>query len=486
MSLDARELSQVVAELAPLAGARLAEVRVHAEKALTLELSTPAGAVHLLLSAEPDATRLHAASHRYPRPDEPFPFQVVLRRELAGARLLSLELSPGDRVVTLAFAAAGGARRLVAELTGRHGNLLLVGDDGLVRAAAGRDLSQRRDLVPGQPYVPPGSPGPGGPPRDRFTPVAGARFPLSAAIERHHLALEEEKRLEAGRKRLRDPVRAGLARLGRALEKLADEAARVPAAEEDRRVADLLKTSLHRVKRGQASVTVTEWTEQGPREVVVGLDPALTPQANMERAYKRYRRIVESAARVAARTDEVRAKVAALQALLSELDGAEAGELPRLEREARKLGAGPRPPPRPKQRRDEAPGLPYRSFRSLAGVAILVGKGAAQNDTLTKRHARGNDLWLHARGVPGSHVVVRVGKGPGPDQETLLDAAHLAAHFSDARGAPVADVAWTRVKYVKKPRGAAPGAVEYHQEKVLGLRIEPGRVERLLAEEEPG
>ncbi len=109
---------------------------------------------------------------------------------------------------------------------------------------------------------------------------------------------------------------------------------------------------------------------------------------------------------------------------------------------------------------------------------------AAENDALTRAVARGNDLWLHARGVGGAHVVARLDRGKAPDQETLLDAAHLAVHFSDARGASQADVAYTRAKHVRKPRGAAPGAVLYVQEKVILLRVEPARVERLLAEEE--
>jgi predicted ribosome quality control (RQC) complex YloA/Tae2 family protein len=115
-----------------------------------------------------------------------------------------------------------------------------------------------------------------------------------------------------------------------------------------------------------------------------------------------------------------------------------------------------------------------------------VGKGAAENDQLTVRVAKGNDVWLHARGQKGAHVVVRLEKGKAPDGETLLDAAHLAAHFSDARGEPQVDVAYTRAKYVKKPKGAAAGAVTYSQEKVLGLRVEGARVERLLSEEEGG
>jgi predicted ribosome quality control (RQC) complex YloA/Tae2 family protein len=97
--------------------------------------------------------------------------------------------------------------------------------------------------------------------------------------------------------------------------------------------------------------------------------------------------------------------------------------------------------------------------------------------------ARGNDLWLHALGQAGAHVVVRLGGRP-VDQESLLDAAHLAAHFSDARGEPQAEVACTAAKHVRKGRGSAPGAVTYSQERVLQLRLEPARVARLLADEE--
>jgi predicted ribosome quality control (RQC) complex YloA/Tae2 family protein len=118
----------------------------------------------------------------------------------------------------------------------------------------------------------------------------------------------------------------------------------------------------------------------------------------------------------------------------------------------------------------------------VAGLALLVGRGAAENDATT-RMARGNDLWLHVRGQAGAHVVVRLG-GAQADQDSLLDAATLAVHFSDARGEPQVEVACTRAKYVKKARGAAPGAVTYSQERMLHLRTEPARLARLLAEEE--
>jgi predicted ribosome quality control (RQC) complex YloA/Tae2 family protein len=458
-------------------------VRAPSERAISLELFGRAGPVRLLLSAEADLTRVHAASERVPRGDPPGRFEQLLRAELVGARLAAIETLAGDRVVALRLEGPRGEARLVAELTGRHGNLFLVGADGLIRASAGRNLSDRRPLVPGAPYLPPAPPQAPGAPALRFAPVPNERFPLSAAVERAYAAKEAERRLAEGRRRLREPVRAALASAARALARLAEEAARVPAAEADRRTADLLKSNLRLVKRGMREVAVTEWTEEGPREVTLALDPALAPQANLERYYRRYRRIVDSAARVAERTAEVRAREAGLRALLARVDAAAGEELPRLEKEARRLGAAPRRAPAPRRKREE-PALPYRTFRALDGTAILVGRGAAENDALTRAVARGNDLWLHVRGVTGAHVVVRLERGKAPEQDTLLDAAHLAIHFSDARGEPQADVAYTRAKHVRKPRGAAPGAVVYTQEKVILLRVEPARLERLLAEEE--
>ena len=489
MSLNAAEIEAVVAELAPLAGARVDAVRAPGERAVALELFGRGGPVRLLLSAEADLTRLHATGERVPRRGPGGRFEQLLRAGLVGERLAAIETLHGDRVVALRFQGARGEVRLVAELTGRHGNLFLVGADGAIRASAARNLSERRRLVPGAPYVPPAPPPDPGTPTVRFEPVPGERFPLSAAVERAYAIREAERRLAEARRRLREPARAGLARATRALARLADEAARVPAAEADRRTADLLKTNLRHVKRGMREVAVTEWTEDGAREVTVALDPALSPQANLERYYRRYRRIVESAVRVAERTAEVRARETALRALLARVDAAGEDDLPRLEKEARRLGAGPRRAPAPApgvRRKREPPALPYRTFRAPDGTEILVGKGAAENDALTRTVARGNDLWLHARGVTGAHVVVRLDRGKAPDQETLLDAAHLALHFSDARGEPQADVAYTRAKNVRKPRRSAPGAVVYTQEKVILLRVEPARVERLLADEEGG
>jgi predicted ribosome quality control (RQC) complex YloA/Tae2 family protein len=111
-----------------------------------------------------------------------------------------------------------------------------------------------------------------------------------------------------------------------------------------------------------------------------------------------------------------------------------------------------------------------------------VGRSARDNDALTFKVARGNDVWLHARGLQGAHVLLP-GAGEAPDSRALGDAALLAAHFSSARGEERAEVAWTRRKHVRKPRGAAPGAVTISQEKTLRLRKDEARLAALLRSE---
>lgn len=127
--------------------------------------------------------------------------------------------------------------------------------------------------------------------------------------------------------------------------------------------------------------------------------------------------------------------------------------------------------------------LPYRTFRSGSGARILVGRSARDNDALTFGCARGNDLWLHARGVQGSHVVVP-DPGDSPDSRTLGDAALLAVHFSRARGEDRAEVTWTRRKQVRKPKAAPPGSVVATQERALMVRVSQARLAELLSSEE--
>jgi predicted ribosome quality control (RQC) complex YloA/Tae2 family protein len=129
---------------------------------------------------------------------------------------------------------------------------------------------------------------------------------------------------------------------------------------------------------------------------------------------------------------------------------------------------------------------PYRTFLARSGRKLLVGKGAADNDALTLKVGRPHDLWIHAKDRTGAHVIVPIDKGQTCPAEDLVDGAHLAAHFSDAREEKVVDVQYTDRRYLRKPKGSPPGFVVVDREKVIVLRVQPEILSTLLEREDVG
>jgi predicted ribosome quality control (RQC) complex YloA/Tae2 family protein len=116
---------------------------------------------------------------------------------------------------------------------------------------------------------------------------------------------------------------------------------------------------------------------------------------------------------------------------------------------------------------------------SIDGLPIYVGRNARENDALTFGEARPDDLWLHAQGAPGSHVVLRLEKGADPSHETLRDAAALALLYSDLKKSGKGEVIYTRRKFVRKVKGKSPGAVTVTQEKTIFISLDRARLDRL-------
>lgn len=482
MSLSATEIEEVVAELAPLEGARVQKIWTPAPRVVVFDLRAR-GESHLLLaSALPDETRIHRASRRPDSPPTPLAFQGLLRAHLDPARLATLRAVPGDRVVRMDFETPAGPRSLVAELLGRHGNLILLGPDDRILGLAVPSPSTTRILRVGEVYtLPPPKPGRDAPPR--FPPKEGEAFSMSRAIEAHYTPLSIEREGKEARREASRLLAQARRRAESALEKVEREAARAQDADELLRMGELLKPMLGRIERGRSWVEATEYRESGPTSVRIPLRPELSPRENLERYFKEYRRMVAARARIAQRREELEAARERALELQARLEAAETPEaIEEVRAEARSLGRrGAREAAAPGRARSER--LPYRRFRSATGKAILVGRGARDNDALTFRVAKGRDLWLHARGLPGAHVVVPLDRGQAADSETFLDACALAAHFSRARDEAVTEIASTQVKHLRKPRGGAPGAALLTQEKTTLYRRDLDRIERLLRSE---
>ncbi len=447
----------------------------------------------LRISADPDAPRIHLQHERVPRHEGPLgPFFRQLAVELADAELTSLAQVANDRAVILEFAhgAAGARRALIVELFGRRANLVLVGPEDRVidMLVPSRSAAGPARLAPGEIWRRP--PGTGAdpeptrlaatfPPPTAPPPRASISAPLSWIVESSLGAQAREALHARALTRLEERLQRKLKRARTLVTGLEHKLTASTEFERVRRDGELLKAHLHVARRGLSSIEVPDLFEEGAPLRTIELEPRASPQENLTRLFdrakklERARRVVESELAIArARIDALTEYVARAHARESDpaaLDdeAVAAGLLdPLQEADARK-------------RKQPTPRLPYRVFHSQRGTEIRVGRSARDNDDLTFRAARGNDVWLHTADAPGSHVVLKVGRDE-PDAEDVLDAAHLAVHFSPLRGGGGAGVHVARVKDVKKPRGAKPGLVSVAGGKVLRVRVETARLEKLL------
>jgi predicted ribosome quality control (RQC) complex YloA/Tae2 family protein len=191
--------------------------------------------------------------------------------------------------------------------------------------------------------------------------------------------------------------------------------------------------------------------------VEVELDPTLSPTENADRWYEAARKRERADARIPGLLAGARAE---LEKWRRALEAAEGGAVPGWAAEAVAAGGAG-------GGRGDSESLPYRVYLTSGGLEVRVGRSARHNDELTFHHSAPGDIWLHARSVPGSHVILRWRFQDAPPARDLLEAATLAALYSKARSSALVPVDWTRRKHVRKPRGAAPGAVIPQQVKTL-------------------
>ena len=471
MVMTSADIRLVVAEATPLlVDSRVQRVDQPTERSLCLTLAKPGGKACLFCSVYPGFSRIHLAPGRV-RGDSPRRFGQYLRKHLRGARIVAVRQTPGDRVVELAFEGPGDVKRLVFEVFGRNANVIALREDRKIADALRVVEGERRKIAPGEPYAAPPvlKSGPGRPDPDALAADSPSRYFREFYESREQEAAFEKRRGELASRVAREkkPARKRIA----GAETSIRSASR---AEELRRNGELLKANLGRVTESAKEAPVRDFSEQGAPEVVIRLDPKLSPQANVQSFFRRAKKLERGAVEARGRKTEAEERLRRVEALEARIEGARSIEdLDSLESETQAL-LGVR-----QRDKGERPAGP-RQFKSADAWDILVGRNADENDRLAFRLAKGNDLWLHAKGVSGSHVVVPTPRGKSVPAETLVDAATLAAYFSGARGSQRVEVDYTQVKYVRRLRKAPPGTVVLTQSKTLNLRVEKVRLERLL------
>lgn len=287
----------------------------------------------------------------------------------------------------------------------------------------------------------------------------------------------------------KDVVARARAKVARRAEAVRGDLAKMAEAESIIATAQWLVAEAARAPRGAREMVVTDWSSGEAKELRVPLDPGKPARPQVEAMFKRGRRLRAGRPFAERRLAEASGRDEALARVLAALDAApDLAAVDALLAEAK--AASPRDlalpggaPARGRSRPGE-PSRPFRTFVAAGGARVLVGKGGEKNDQLTFKIAGPHDLFVHTKGIPGAHVIVPLVKGKTCPPDLLADAALLAAHFSRAKDEAVVDVEYTQRKYLKKPRGAAPGLVVLERERVMALRSAPDRLRALLEAEE--
>jgi predicted ribosome quality control (RQC) complex YloA/Tae2 family protein len=549
MALNSAEVSRVLDEIAPaILGGSVQKIFQPAQDAITLEIHKQHRTVLLLLSADPDTARIHLLRSRPANPPAPPDFCQFLRAHLEGGRLVGVEQWRGDRIVRLTIAGHDGPLLLVAELTGRGANLLVLNaEEKILRALHTRPLHPPPPDAPGR--APSRSHPPAlGPPKRALSPLAQARssaarsghplpsiatghmsgvqvdpplpthtrppqarrdaplpeeryavplggpwiatvhshaetgpatqgFPISEEMERRY-EQQETEREQATLQRVRlGKLRKALKKTTRRLESLTGDLDKAARYRDYARYGELLKTRLSDIAKGQDRIAVVDYFDPALPELVLPLNPAKDANGNMQDYFRKYRKHLAAEREIRPRLEATEQE---LKVLRLELEALEHSEWP----PATSSGAEPTRSRRllaasGTNRKESKSGGPFRRFTSADGLPIFVGRNARENEQLTFGLARSHDLWFHARGVPGSHVLLRVEKGVAPPAASIRDAGTLALLYSGLKKSGKGEVMYAKRSDVRKIKGKTPGTVTVTQDKTVFADLDPTRLRRL-------
>ena len=373
----------------------------------------------------------------------------------------------------LAFRAAGDTDRRMFELTSREEDTLWAQLQGFISAIKENNFTPICLRQEGKPVD--------------FSYLPITQYGTAVDTERYGSFCqllddfyEARERMERTRQRGADLIRSATTARDRLRRKLAlqeKDYAATQNREQLRISGDLITANLYRMERGQTKLVCENYYDENCAEITIQLDPLLTPQQNAAKYYKRYTKAKTAEKYLREQMDIARRDLEYLESILEEIAEAETEQdfldIRSEMRDAgflRRQGKGKKEPKRVTKPRE---------FRTTSGLRVLVGRNNRQNDKLTMKDADHRDLWFHTQKIHGSHVILCTG-GMEVDDDTIVEAAKIAAWYSQARTSGNIPVDYTQVKHVKKPAGARPGMVIYHTCQTVNVTPEEELIKRLF------
>jgi predicted ribosome quality control (RQC) complex YloA/Tae2 family protein len=561
MSYDGLFTHAVVHELKEkILGGRVSKVHQPFDNELVLRIRANRKNYQLLLSAHPQYARAQLTNLQFDNPQQPPQFCMVLRKYIESSTLVDIIQIENDRVIEFVFTGRdelGDEQHyhLIAEIMGRHSNILLVNKDEekLYEAIRHVPPSQNsyRTLLPGVDYRP-------APAQDNVNPfafegtfnlegesqkdkvrfiqsqfqgfgrdsakellyqieqnsnqsdtesfkeflkpyqentyeptltVSGKRESFTALTypsiegEKEHFEsfselLDEYFENKAERDRVNQQTN-DLSQLlnnerkkdKNKLKKLEREYKETNRADSYKVKGEVLTAFMHTVEQGMEEVELENFYEDY-EPITIELDPQKSPAENAQWYFNRYQKMKNRKKHLAKQIPLTKQEIDYLDSLLAQLEIASSNDIDEIREELRDEGYLKKQRGKKKKKKKSGP----EKYYSSDGTLIYVGKNNKQNDQLTMRTANKTDWWLHTKDIPGSHVVIR---DEDPSEQTLEEAAILAAYNSKYRMSSSVPVDYTQVKHVNKPNGAKPGYVIYDNQQTLFVTPERKQVRQL-------
>lgn len=574
--MDGLNLAASAVEIRSLTGGKIDRIHQPQRDVIILCVHKTDGNYRLLLSASPEGSRAQLTNRKFENPIDAPMFCMLLRKRIMGGRIISVTQPNLDRLLLIGIEARseiGDTARytLAVELMGRHSNIILIGEDGVIIDCIRRvdaSMSHARMVLPNFTY--------------ELPPAQDKKDPLHASAEDFLKALSASKQMKHGlvasffgvspdmaealiervtdradfaslgegekgilAKSLHDfytrlgqgeiqpclllnghgePIRVfpflpnassvrkmptmcealdafygardvmermrrmslsyrrilknNIERCERKLAMFFETLNSVGDMQQLKLYGELLTANMHALHKGAEAAVVMNYYADPPAKLTIPLDPRLSPIANAQRYYKRYQKAKVSYEMAQSRMEETREELLYLEGLLHDIDLVTTdAEMLDIRDELSAGGYLGQKDQKRRERPRKAPASSHMRFVAGDGTEILAGKNNKQNDHLTFVVAGGEDVWLHAKDVPGSHVIIRSGE---PSKQTLYEAALIAAYYSKARMGKNVGVDYTKRKNVKKPSGAKPGMVVYAKHETAYVTPDEGEVKAIL------
>ena len=380
-------------------------------------------------------------------------FVVDVGRILKGCELKTISKDAGERVVEFRFG-TNNPTYFVAQLTGKSSNLFLLDSERAIVAAAKKPGEGEQSL--GMTYKPPIRSAALAQHDEPVIAIGESESP-SEALDSYFLKREKQNSFDALANEARKKQQRSRSKLQRLVTNLETDLQQHGDPDKWKKYGDLLLANQADAKRNGGTIVTRDLFESEGPSISIDVDENDSIIEAAQKYFRKYAKAKSAAAEISSRLESVRSKLAECEEEAVRIE--KAVELEDVDFLRSYVGEQKTPLLETKRDRVTRLSAGVRSFLSSDGFEILVGKKAVDNDFLTFRIANSRDTWMHAADYPGSHVVVRNPNRKEIPQKTLIEAAQIAAFYSQGKKQVKAAVNYTEKKFVNKPRAAAPGLV---------------------------